>query len=104
MVRCVVPEETEPVDESLLNMSHTDVTLNTVGESFNIYLYKDDTRYAGVKWTSENEEVCVVNEDGRVTAVAAGTTKVVGVYEEKTYSCIVRCNLPAAEVTTEPTA
>lgn len=103
VVRCVVPtaEEQEPVDESLLNMSHTDVTLTKVGESFNIYLYKDDTRYAGTKWVSEDEAICVVNEDGRVTAVAAGRTNIVGEYEGKTYTCIIRCNLPEA---VEPTA
>lgn len=102
VVRCVVPETTdEPVDESLLSMSHTDVTLRKEGESFNIYLYKDNTRYAGTKWVSENEEVCVVNEDGRVTAVASGTTNIVGTFEDKTYTCVVRCYLPE---TAEPNA
>lgn len=99
IVRCSIKEESsEPVDENLLNISHEDVTLFRSGESFTIRLYKDNVRYSGVAWSSDNEAVCTVNEDGRVTATGKGTTTVRGVYEGKTYTCIVRCSFSTSTV------
>ena len=99
IVRCSIKEESsEPVDENLLNISHEDVTLFRPGETFTIRLYKDNVRYAGVAWSSDNEAVCTVNEEGRVTAIGKGTTTIKGVYEGKTYTCIVRCSFSNATV------
>ncbi len=99
IVRCSIKEEsTDPADENLLNISHEDVTLFRPGETFTIRLYKDNVRYAGVAWSSDNEEVCTVTEDGRVTAIGKGTTTVRGVYEGKTYTCIVRCSFSTSTV------
>lgn len=90
IVRCNL-KDPEPVDENALNISHTDVTMKKAGETFTIRLYKDNVRYSGVAWSSADETVCTVNDSGLVMAVGSGTTTVTGVYEGKTYSCIVRC-------------
>ena len=94
-VRCALPENAEPVDENAPKLSHTDVTLRKSGEEFTIRLYKDNTRFAGVEWSSGDTTICTVDEFGLVTAVGNGTTKITGVYEGKTYTCIVRCIIEA---------
>jgi len=94
IVRCSKKVSEEPVDTDSPKLSHTDVTLRKFGETFVISLSKDSVKYAGVTWTSEDPSICTVDASGVVSAVSSGTTKVVGTYEEKTYSCIIRCHLP----------
>lgn len=94
IVRCSIKESSsEPVVDTGVKLSHTDVTLRTVGEVFTIRLSKDGVKLANVTWTSTKNDVCTVSATGVVTAVANGTAKVEGVFEGKTYSCIVRCVL-----------
>ena len=75
-------------------ISHSDVSLFTVGETFRLVL-SDDTGAAvsGVNWSSSNGGVCSVSAGGTVTALGSGTATVSTTYGGKTYSCIVRCSL-----------
>ncbi len=71
----------------------------TIGTSFNQskLLYIDDFRETvdnkKIKWYSDNEQIAIMNEDGRVIGIKPGKTTVHGIYRNKTYSCIVTVDL-----------
>ncbi len=101
IVRCNLPESAEPVvtpdvpevpaADSGIVISHDDVTI-TFGESFVVRLVQDNARVQGVAWTSSNETVCTVEQDGTVVGRGAGTATVTGTYNGASYRCIVRCS------------
>ena len=93
------PEETAPV----ITASHSDVTMKAAGNSFKLTA-DGIADGAKVTYAVEDETVATVAEDGTVTAVAPGTTKVNMTVEQDEasydYSCVVRCNWTVTE--TEP--
>ena len=97
---------TDPVyDPSELKLLKNDVTLTKKGETW--VCYKGEIPADQIKWSSDNEEVVTV-ENGKVTAVGKGNTKIHGEYGDVKVSCIVRCSASvgtyeAPEETTEPT-
>lgn len=46
-----------------------------------------------VSWASDDEDVAVVDGEGKVTAVGAGTCNITAQYNGETVSCIVRCEI-----------
>lgn len=93
------PEETAPV----ITASHSDVTMKAAGNSFKLTA-DGIADGAKVTYAVEDEAVATVAEDGTVTAVAPGTTKVNMTVEQDgasyDYSCVIRCNWTVTE--TEP--
>lgn len=92
-------EPTEDPDGFVLELRRFDFTMTTEGETFR--LYNGDVSAFEITWTSEDESVATI-ENGVVTAVGKGTTKVIAEYDGQKAVCIVRCNLPQ-EDTEEPT-
>lgn len=94
IVRCVLDDSAETTGEDAegCTISHADVTMSILNEYFRLYL-KDANgdRIKGVKWMSSDTSVCVVDEDGIVTAVGRGTTTVYATYGGVSFECIVRC-------------
>ena len=100
IVRCNLPESAAPVitpDNTENNtgntdiiISHDDVTI-AFGESFLVRLVQDNARVQGVSWTTSNESVCTVEQNGTVVGRGTGTATVTGTYNGMTYRCIVRC-------------
>ena len=99
----------ELVAPTSFKISHSDVTLDHMGETFTITVTctpanaRPDTT-----WKSSNPNVASVSWDGKVTAVSKGTVTitatVAGVGEK---SCIVRCNFKSGSgstTTPAPTA
>lgn len=90
------PEETAPV----ITASHSDVTLKAAGNSFRLTA-EGMADGAKVTYTVEDEAVATVAEDGTVTAVAPGTTKVkMTVVQDDAsyeYTCMIRCNWTVTE-------
>ena len=83
------PEETEPTystDGFTLNRSDITMQLNEQWELYNGIIPKNL-----ITWYSDNEAVAII-ENGKVTAVGAGTTTVYGEYNGVKVSCIIRCN------------
>lgn len=75
-------------------ISHADVTLTASDKSFQITLMDENGQaVTGESWTSTKTNVCTVDGNGNVTAVATGTAEVQTTYGGKTYSCIVRCHM-----------
>lgn len=51
-----------------------------------------------VSWASDDEDVAVVDEEGRVTAVGAGTCNITAELDGEKVSCIVRCEIEPAPI------
>ena len=90
------PAEEEPSAEASLSLNSSDFTLFAAGAS---YTLKAETFPAGasVTFTSDNEEVATVDENGKVTAVAPGTATITAEADGLTATCVVRCKWTPAE-------
>lgn len=78
-----------PVGSTDLTLSKTDVTLRKAGESFTLQVSGNS---GTPTFSSEHTSVATVSGDGKVTAVAKGTTTILVKVDGQTLSCIVRCN------------
>lgn len=77
-------------------LNYTDITMTSVGEQvyFKVKNLQDGME---VTWTSDNDSVCTVDENGVATAVGKGTTNIRATVNGRTAFCIVRCErLPEA--------
>lgn len=71
-------------------ISHEDVTLFSVGETFALTLTDSTGKtVSGLSWTASNGAVSI--SGSQIKAVTAGQTTVSCVYNGETYRCIVRC-------------
>lgn len=80
----------EPQAEASLSLDTNDFTLFSAGSS---YTLKATVQPSGQKvtFTSGNEKVATVDQNGKVTAVAPGTAKITVTAGGLTATCIVRC-------------
>ena len=92
-------EPTEEPENFVLKLKSKDFTLKKAGATYK--LYDGEVDASDITWTSDNEEVATIN-DGVVTAVGNGRTRVYGEYGDQKVSCWVSIKLPEEEVT-EPT-
>ena len=87
------PDEGGEAQGSQFALNRTDFTLFSAGSTFQLKVSSDPT--GGTRtWTSSDESVATVSDNGTVTAVAPGTATVT-VTDSKsgqTASCTVRCN------------
>lgn len=88
-------EEKKPEEETpVITASHSDVTLTFVGHTFQL-VARGINEDAKVTYTSADESIAAVAEDGTVTAAGLGTTQVAMRIEQGgnsyDYSCTVRC-------------
>lgn len=81
-----------PLPEVLasLALNKVDFTLNAAGAAYKLKADITGTDTLPV-WTSSDETVATVAEDGTVTAVAPGTATITATVDEMTAECIVRC-------------
>jgi uncharacterized protein YjdB len=68
-----------------------DVTFEKAGQKWKAYKSTLTVPVEDITWISDDPKVCTI-ENGVVTAVAEGWTRVHAVYNGKTFSCIVRCD------------
>ena len=96
-----VPEVTEPpVTEPpvTLELNRSDFTLSYKGASWNVY---DGTiPVSEIRWSSDNEAIATIT-DGKVVAVAPGSTQVHAEYLGQKVSCMVYCSWQVAGGSTE---
>lgn len=79
-----------PIDKDA-KTKYSDVTLK-IGEKFKFYLYgSDGERIADVTYEVGDNSICQV-EDGVITGLKKGTTKVKILYGDMTFECIIRVN------------
>ena len=82
--------ESVPVESVSLNMATLELTEGETAE-LEVSIVPDEATNKTVIWSSDNEEVATVDENGKVTAVAAGTAMITVVTEdgEKMAGCEV---------------
>lgn len=95
----VVPGEFEldfntPFTDSTTGLK--EVSLTSQGETWKSYKTSLDVDPALITWTSDNPEMAKI-ENGVVTAVAPGTTKIHATYNGVTHTCIIRCNFKLSD-------
>lgn len=98
------PATSTPVDQPVplpepiatLSLNKTDFTLFKAGETYTLKAEATGIEEALV-WTSSDESVATVSEDGVVTAVAPGTATITVAAGDMTVDCIVRCDWVAEE-------
>lgn len=83
-------EPTEPLKNVTLSLKQSDVTFRTVGQQATFKL-TCGLKATEVQWSSEDENICTVDENGVVTRTGKGTTNVVVRYGEQEVKVIVRC-------------
>ncbi len=83
------PAQSDP--DAQHSISAEDITFFSAGEYTTLRL-SNTLDGDEVVWESEDPEIVSVTDDGKVTAVASGTTNVHATLNGKTYTCIVRCN------------
>ncbi len=67
-----------------------DCTLSAQGATWKAYKSTLDMDPALITWTTDDPAIATI-ENGVVTAVAPGTTKIHAQYNGVTYSCVIRC-------------
>lgn len=85
------PEETTVPDADFA-LNRADITFNSKGDTW--MLYSGSLSPMQIVWTTDNAAVATI-DNGKVTAVGGGMTKVHGEYNGEKVSCIIRCNFAA---------
>ncbi len=92
-------EQTAAVESVTLNK--TELTLEVGGEeTLTATVAPDDATDKAVTWSSDNTAVATV-ENGKVTAIAAGTAAITAKAGDKTAACTVTVNAPVTYTVTE---
>lgn len=83
-------EPTEPLKDITLKVIRwTDLTFNGSNQGFTFVL--DGLENNEVQWTSMDEKVATVDENGRVLSVGKGETTIICQYGEQKVEIVVRC-------------
>ena len=86
-----------PATDISLNKTSTTIAKGET-EKLTATLEPEDASSA-ITWSSANEKVATVSEDGTVKAVGAGTTKITATANGHSASCEVTVNVPLKEIT-----
>lgn len=82
-------EPTEPLKDVTLKVNLTDISFNAKGQGYTFKV--DGLTNQEVKWTSEDESIVTIDEDGKAISVGAGRTNIICQYGDQTVTIIVRC-------------
>ena len=85
----------EVIEEEPFMLTRMELTFAEAGETWE--LYAGDVSTEEITFTSDDENVAVIDEKGVVTAVAEGQTTVRAIYGELTASCVVICDFSDKE-------
>lgn len=83
-------EPTEPLKDVTLAVTRTDLTFKMIGQQYTMRMDCDLTNKE-VTWSSENEGIVTIDEDGIITCVGWGTTNVIAKYGDQEVEIICRC-------------
>lgn len=92
-----VSDQGEPEMEEIadLSLNKTDFTLFKAGDSYQLQAIQAQADGKKLVWTSNNELIATVSEDGTVTAVAPGNAVITVKAGDLTAACTVRCKFEA---------
>lgn len=90
----------DPVDpDFVLALRKDDVSFSRYGETWNAY--NGTVSAEEITWISDDPTICTV-ENGKVTAVGPGQTKIYAQYGDQTVECIIRCQNTVVKPDTDP--
>ena len=91
------PDQSEPEMEEIadLSLNKTDFTLFKAGDSYQLQAIQTKANGKELVWSSNNEKIATVSEDGTVTAVAPGNAVITVNAGDLTAACTVRCKFEA---------
>jgi len=69
---------------------YDDTTIEGIGNTWKCYK-KLNVEPTDVTWSSDDPTICTIDENGIVTIVKQGTTKIHAQYGNQIFTCIVRC-------------
>ncbi|MCD7757780.1 MAG: Ig-like domain-containing protein, partial [Clostridiales bacterium] len=96
-------DETETVEAETLTLDFYDLTLSE-GETYDLTAAVSPAEWEGdFTWSSDDENVATVKQNGLVTYVGEGKCVVTVSAGGLTAQCVVRCNAPAEEEEPEET-
>lgn len=82
--------------EEFLSMNKEDITLKTAGETAKLSVQDVSVSDEGkIKWSSSDDLVAAVDENGTVTAMGKGTATITAVLDGKKAECVVRVDIPS---------
>lgn len=84
------PTEAEPDPSVSFTLKKEDVSFWVIGDTWAVQINEKDIDPKDVTWSSDNEKVCTVSEDGVVKITGKGTTTIHGEYKGHKVECIVR--------------
>lgn len=89
-------------EEGVLDLDVEDISFFAVDENYTIDPGVGIDA-ADVEWSSDDEDVATVDEDGKVIAVGPGTCQITAEYDGEEAVCIIRCQFGDEEETEETT-
>lgn len=99
------PAASVPETQPVLTLNQEEVTLNAPGATFQLKWTMEPVVYgAKVEFTSSDESVATVDENGLITAVGNGGASIAASYGEVTVECIVYCQWEEVEPEPKPDA
>lgn len=84
------------VNPPSINLSQTSLTLEA-GESFKLTATTENAGNTAIEWKSSDESVAIVDQEGLVTAIKAGSASITAECEGASASCEVTVALPAPQ-------
>ena len=92
-----------PEEQPTLTLSKTELTMEAPEATYQLKADVTGTEEE-VTWTSSDENVVVVFEDGTITAVAPGTATITAAIGELTAECVITCDWATEEEPTDDPA
>ena len=96
------PDQSAIPDGPSLGLNKSDFTLSKAGAAYKLKAVVTGVENAKITWSSSDENVATVTQDGTVTAVAPGTATITAQCGELTVQCVVRCRWEELAETAKP--
>lgn len=97
---CNVTVTEERIEIESIEISPAEVTLTQIGETaqLTVKIMPEDATYTDMTWTSSDESIATVTQEGLLTAVAAGNATVTAAIGEVSATCVVTVSISIAEI------
>lgn len=97
---CSVTVADESIEVESIEISPAEVTLTQIGETAQLtaQVMPEDATYTEITWTTSDESIVTVTEEGLLTAVAAGNATVTAAIGEVSATCAVTVSISIAEI------
>ena len=97
---CSVTVADESIKVESIEISPAEVTLTQIGETAQLtaQVMPEDATYTEITWTTSDEGIVTITEEGLLTAIAAGNATVTAAIGEVSATCAVTVSISIAEI------